>query len=307
MKNIIKLPFLNLLLMMGCTNEQMKLDLEKTKNELEKSKQELQICSSELTEILNTPEQRIFTAKKLVADERFTRAITTYEIIKNKFPNTEYSETASKEILVINNLIKKRKIEEKQKQEEEERKRALGFKILKPTNRVKFENLTINFEKTWIGKRWSFDDHGSRYSLRDATRGNKHILVRLSISAEDKNPKLPPILAYKYSDGTLSLIGTLGYEFRRWKDYGSYLGNNADYGNDFAHSKTIPFNLGLQTEEENIKKGGIFLVIRKVTCFTRENNDFGRPEIEYKMGNCAPKRTLTVSDFDDDYVLIKNL
>src|SRR5690606_5418775 len=132
-------------------------------------------------------------------------------------------------------------------------------------------------------------------------------LARISISSESKNPDLPPILAYQYFDGKLMLLGTLGYEFRRWKDYGSYLGNYADYGNDFAHSKTIPFNLGYESSEDNLKSGKVYVVMRKVNCFTRKNKDYGRPEIQYQMGICAPKSTLEVSDFDNDYVLIKTL
>lgn len=308
MKFITKLlPFV-LIGILGCTDGQVKTDLEKTKLELEKTKQELKNCKEKwVEERRNSPEQRFLIAKKLFDDGNYPESKKKYEQIIAKFPNTEYAKTASKELAGMDKEIKRLESVALEQKAEEERKKALGFKILKPTSNVKFDGLTIKFDKVWLGKRWSFDDHGSRYSLRDATRGDKHVLARISVSSESKNPDLPPILAYKYFDGKLLLLGTLGYEFRRWKDYGSYLGNYADYGNDFAHSKTIPFNLGYETSEDNLKSGKVYVVMRKVNCFTREKKDFGRPEIEYRMGICAPKSTLKISDFDDDYVLITTL
>ncbi|MEG3657308.1 hypothetical protein V5097_07835 [Arenibacter palladensis] len=307
MKLFTKLLTVSLFGILGCSDGQLKADLEKTKAELEKTMQELTTCASELADVLNTPDQRLLNAKKLSVDGNFSSARDEYEQIVTKFPNTQYSNTAVKELAVLQKAIQKREVEAEKQRAEEERKKALGFKVLKPSNTVKFGDLSLNFEKVWIGKRWSFDDRGSEYSLRDATRGNQHVLVRVSISSESKNPDLPPILAYQYFDGKLILLGALRYEFRRWKDYGSYLGNYADYGNDFAHSKKIPFNLGFETSQDNLKSGRVYVVMRKIQCFTRENKDFDRPEVEYKMGICAPKSSLVVSDFENDYVLIKTL
>ena len=49
----------------------------------------------------------------------------------------------------INNAIEQEKLYT-------ERKKALGFKILKPTLLVKYGYLSIQFEKKWKGKRWAF-------------------------------------------------------------------------------------------------------------------------------------------------------
>lgn len=302
-----KLLFFSLLGILGCSDGKLKTDLENAKAELEKTKQELTNCSSELADVLNTPEQRIITAKKLLADGNFSGAKTEYEQIVANYPNTDYSKSAVKELSGLDKAIQKRKAETEKQRAEEERKQALGFKVLKSTSNVKFGDLTIKFEKVWTGKRWSFDNYGDRYKLRDAARGSKHVLARIRIFSKTNNPKFPPILAYQYFDGKLVLLGTLGYEFRRWKDYGSYLGNYADYGNDFAHSKTIPFNLGLETSESNLKSGRVYVVMKKINCFNRENNDFGNPEIVYTMGTCSPKSSLEVSDFENDYVLIETL
>lgn len=273
-------------------------DYDKLKSELEKTKNELSNCSAELTEIKNTPEQRLIRAQKLFSENDLNGAKGEYQGIVDNYKGTDDATNASKEIAKIDQIIEQKRIEE-------ERKKALGYKILKPTTIVKYGDLSCKFEKIWTGKRWSFDDYGHEYRLRDAERGNKHVLVRVSITSKSKNPSLPPVLVYQMNNGELQLLGTLGYEFRRWKDYGAYLGNYADYGNDFAHSQTIPFNLGLQLSNENLDSKPIFVVMKKSGCFIRQHEDYGNPEIKYSEGSCNPKRVLKVDDFDDDYVLLK--
>ncbi|PZE18732.1 hypothetical protein DNU06_02575 [Putridiphycobacter roseus] len=290
--------------MLGCTDNK---ELESTKQELESLKKELKNCSIELQEIKNTPENRILNAKKSYANGDIFSAKLEYEDIKINFPKTEYSEIAIKELKVIARDDAKKKLEDAKQKAEEERKKALGFKILKQSSKVKFNDVTLKFDKIWLGKRWIFDNYGNRYFLRDATRGSKHILARVSISSESKNPTLPPILAYEYIDGRLQLIGVLDYEFRRWEDYGSYLGNYADYGNDFAHTKTIPFNLGLEVDEDKLKKGRIYIVMEKNNCFFRDVKKLGSPEVKYTNFSCKFNTSLEVNDFDKNYVLIKIL
>jgi len=79
--------------------------------------------------------------------------------------------------------------------------------------------------------------------------------VSTSITSRIKDPALPPIAAYKLdSTGSLTLIGVLDYRFYQWKDYGAYLGNYADYDNDFAHVATIPFGAFKQIEDSDLQK-----------------------------------------------------
>ncbi|MCT4697544.1 hypothetical protein [Tenacibaculum haliotis] len=289
-----------MLTFLSCSDGETKKQLSELKIELEKTKSELNTCSAELTEIKNTAENRFIRAKKLLSDKNLNGAKSEFQGIVENFKGTIDAKTASREITKIDNTIKRRKLEE-------ERKKALGFKILKPTSSVKFGGLTLKFTKIWTGKRWSFDDYGSEYRLRDAQRGNKHVLARVSISSTNNNPSLPPVLVYQMNDGELTRLGTLEYEFRRWKDYGTYLGNNADYGNDFAHSKTIPFNLGLQLSNKKLVGKSIYIVMKKTGCFNRTKKNYGNPEIEYQKGSCNPKYTLKVEDFDSEYVLLKKI
>ena len=288
------------LILASCADNETKNELEKVTAELKEVKNELANCSADLTAIQNTPEQRNLKAQKFLAENNLPKAKTEFQGIVSNFKGTKDADLAEKEIAKIDKAVAKEKAEL-------ERKKALGYKILKQNSRPKYGDLSFRFDKIWKGKRWSFNDYGSQYFLRDAKRGNKHILARVSITSENNNPELPPVSVYKMTDGELKLLGTLGYEFRRWEDYGSYLGNTADYGNDFAHSKTIPFNLGLELSEEQLKSNTIYVVMKNRGCFSRDKKDYGSPEVRYIKGLCGMKETLTVEDFDSEYVLLKKL
>ena len=133
MKFITKLlPFV-LIGMLSCTGGQVKTDLENTKAELEKTKQELKNCRERwVEERKNSPEQRFLIAKKLFDDGNYTESRKKYEQIISKFPNTDYAKTASKELAGMDKEINRLESEALKQKAEDERKKALGFKILKP-------------------------------------------------------------------------------------------------------------------------------------------------------------------------------
>ncbi|WP_034058512.1 hypothetical protein [Lacinutrix jangbogonensis] len=298
-RKLLALTF-GILTIFGCSDGETKKQLSELKTELVQTKAELNNCSAELTEIKNTAENRFIRARKLLSKNNLSEAKIEFQGIVENFKGTNDAKTASKEISKIDTTVKQQRIDA-------ERKKALGYKILKPTTRVKYGDLSLKFDKIWKGKRWSFDDYGHKYFLRDAERGNSHIMTRVSVTSENNNPTLPPILVYQMNNGELKYLGTQGYKFRRWKDYGSYLGNYADYGNDFSHSKTIPFNCGVELSNDDLKRGTIYVVLKKQGCFNRTKSDYGNPEITYKESSCSPKRILKVTDFDNDYILLKKL
>jgi hypothetical protein len=106
-------------------------------------------------------------------------------------------------------------------------------------------------------------------------------------------------------NGVLNLLGTLEYRFVRWEDYATYLGNNADYGNDFAHTKTIRFSAGIQVSNDDINDKAVFLVIKKVNCFTRRNDRFGNPPVSYVEQECGARQQLGIDDFEKEYEVVK--
>ncbi len=100
-------------------------------------------------------------------------------------------------------------------------------------------------------------------------------------------------------------IGSFNYKFKKWKDYGSYLGNYADYKNDFAHSKTISFTYGLEIKEDDYIKGNTYVILNKKQCFKRTEDNFGRPAVKYESNDCSSKYKLTIEDFESEYIFIK--
>lgn len=267
-------------------------------SEYDKLKAELNQCKNTVEELQNTPQVRLSKGQQYLSNNDIENARKEFSALIEKFSETDEAKKA-------NSLIADIEKQEKEKKEAEERKRTLGFKVLTENSSVNVNDVTVKFNSVTTGQQWVFDNYGREWRYRSAERGEKYILAKISISSDDKNPNLPPIGIYKMSNGILSLIGTMGYEFSRWDDYGSYLGNDHDFKNDFAHTKTIPFSLGLSVSNESLDNNAIFVVIKKENCFYRNSDRFGRPPVSYKSSGCNLKSTLSVDDFDKDYVLVK--
>ena len=115
---------------------------------------------------------------------------------------------------------------------------------------------------------------------------------------------LPPIGIYRYKDGKLFLVSEMGYKFARWKSYGHYLGNYADYSNDFAHTSTIPFSNAAEIKKDD-QNDVLFVVVRKKGCFERVDLGFSNPEVGYASSGSNMATILSVDDFDSEYSLVK--
>jgi PBP1b-binding outer membrane lipoprotein LpoB len=287
------LAMLIILVLTGCNSNQ-----GPKQEDYDKLEAELTDCKKTVEELSNSPQMRLANGQKFQSESDFSNAKKEYNELIEKFPGTEESKKATTLIAEIEKI-------ELEKKEAEERKRTLGFKAIKENTSLKIGDVTMKFNSVNTASQWNFDDHGSEYSLRKAERGEVYIVAKISISSESKDPSLPPIAVYQILNGNLKLIGTMGYEFVRWKDYGSYLGNYADYGNDFSHTKTISFNCGLSVSQSTMDTNPIFVVVKKSNCFKRTNNNYGNPPVSYTEGDCNVKSKLTVDDFDNEYYLIK--
>lgn len=268
------------------------------KEQYDKLQKELDDCKKTVADLRNTPQQRLSEAQKLVAIKDYSAATSHFQDLIDKFPWTDEAKIATKSLSETMLL-------QQQQKKIEEKKKTLGLKALTESKKVKVGDVQCAFSSVSTVGQWTFDSYGDEWRYRDAERGNKYLVAKVSIEADSKNPILPPIAVYKISDGQLSLLGTMGYEFSRWKDYGSYLGNNADYGNDFAHTRTIGFSCGLQISDKDIDDEAVFVVVKKASCFLRSSNGFSNPPVKYEEGTCYLKQTLTVDDFDNDYILVK--
>ena len=295
MKKLITLLVVGVL--SGCMNSSNTTEL----NDLRKENKRL---ATMVDSLLKTPENRYNKASKLQAQGNDTLAIDEFKQLVEYYPKSNYADLAKKEIVKIESAIKERK-------DEEERIKRMGFAAIKASTKIKYDYLTLSFSDIQFKENFIFDSYGDRYHYRGAERGSKYLVVRVSITSEVKNPSLPRILAYALKDGELINITPLGltYEFRRWEDYGSYLGNNADYGNDFAHTSTINFNLGSQIEESKFKGFPIYVVMQKAKAFQRNEGRFNNPPVSYKADDYNYKDVLTTQDLSDtgDYVLIKSI
>lgn len=267
-------------------------------SEYDKLKAELTECKKTVEELQNTPQVRLSNGQNFLLKNDIANAKKEFNDLITKFGGTDEAQKAK-------SLIADIEKQEQEKKAEEEQKRTLGFKILKESTSVNAGAVTVKFNSINTGQQWVFDNYGDEWRYRSAERGEKYVLAKVSISSDNKDPELPPIGVYRMTNGTLSLIGTMGYEFSRWDDYSSYLGNDHDFKNDFAHTKTISFSLGLSVSNESMNNDAVFIVVKKENCFYRSTDKFGNPPVSYNSSGCNLKSTLIVDDFYKDYVVVK--
>ncbi len=285
---------LGVILITGCVNRKQ----GPTSEEYSALQKELMECKNENESLKNTPQVRLSKGQKLFSENKYDEAITELNALIKNFPGTDEADKATNLVVSIEKTKEDIRINE-------ERKKTLGFKMLKESNVAVVDDVTLNFSTVTTGNRWVFDSYDDEYRYRSSERGDIFVLSKVSISSGSKDPKLPPITIFKASGGKLIWIGTLGYEFSRWEDYGSYLGNDADFGNDFAHTKTIPFSCGLSISVNVMNESPVFVVVKKTHCFYRFIDQLGNPPVKYIAGDCKIKNELTIDDFDSEYILVK--
>jgi len=269
-----------------------------SQNEYNKLKTELEECSQENKELKNTPANRLLSAQKLETDGKLIQAENEYRELVGKSPKSEEGKVAQK-------FIDKVEKEREEKKIEEERKKRLGFKVLKENSSIKQGGCKLTFSNIKLENRWIFDRYGNQWRYIDAERGNKYLTFSLSITSDIKSPELPPIYVYQLIDGKLEYKTTAYYKFHRWEDYGSYLGNDADYSNDFSRTATIRFSPGAQLEMDSYNKYPTFLLVKKSNCVYRNEDKFGNPPVSYLNSNCNHDQSLTVDMATEDYFTIK--
>ncbi len=304
---------LSLALLSGCDsgvnqrlNEQSQLNAKLASenksliSENESLKQKIKTLEAENMELLKTPERRLSQISTLIENRDEKSAASEIASLKAKFPHAPEVVQGEKLLLALQDKIKLER-------EEAERKERLGFKTLKEVKAFISPGLKIVVNTPQITGRWTFDSYGDTYHYRDAERGNRFIVARLSITADKgiKDPDLPGFGVYEVVGKKLRRLETLSYEFVRWDDYASYLGNDADFRNDFAHTATIPFSVGTQLPEEKLQKP-IFLVAASSGCYSRNYNRFANPPVSYR-GLCSDlKSELSLDEISSDkYFILK--
>jgi hypothetical protein len=183
-------------------------------------------------------------------------------------------------------------------EEDEKRIAALGFKGLPVNPSVSHDDTVLTLASTAVVRRWIFDSWGDGWRFLDAEKDKKLLVARLAISSKSRDPQLFGIAAYVADGDKLRRLGQMRYRFARWSTYGSFLGTQADYRNEFSHSWKIPFTAGVPVSEEDLKKKPIYLVITGEGCHQRMYDRFGQPPVFYQPGDCKTlKPNLGAEDF----------
>lgn len=236
-----------------------------------------------------------------VAEQIRKRDISGAEValskLAAKFPNSAEARDAS-------TSLSKLKREEEERSAEAARIAALGFKALKISPTISNGDSTLSVKSASMSSSFTFDAYGNEWRYKEAEKGERFITAKVTVSSESKDPRLMGLAAYVADGNQLRRIGTFEYRFSRWDDYASYLGNDADYRNDFAHSSAIPFSIAATVRVDEIKKP-TYLVSTKEGCFTRATDRFRSPPVWYTSSSYRSlATTLSVDSFSDGKLVV---
>lgn len=179
------------------------------------------------------------------------------------------------------------------------------FKNVKENSTVAFEDLKVKVSTVALSNQWTFDSYSDEWHYRSAERGDKFIVVKLSITADNKDPLLPAVSLYKIENGKMFWMSDLEYKFVRWQDFATYLGNYADYKNDFAHTATIPFTLADSFSEKLLNDATIIVVVHHKGCYQRQYDRFGNPPVSYVQKDFTAPNALDPAEAGKSYSVIK--
>ena len=303
MKRIISYSVL-LVILCACGADQAEL------NQLKKERDELaaqvnadaaviQALRDSVTMLSYPADQRLNKINSLVSSGDYPAAKQEISQLTVLFPESKEAQSTPALIEKIDRLIA-------QKKAEEERIKALGFKALKASTTFTIDYNTVELTNISVGNTFTFDSYGDRYFYRTADRGNKYISAAMKITSQSKDPKLPQLAIYSISGDTMSWEGNFDTEFARWKDYGTYLGNTHDFGNDFAKTSSVRFKIGEEVSEE-IVKGPYALIMKKENGLNRNYEKFENPPVTY-IGSISYPRSLKLEDFTQDgsqFIVVK--
>ena len=289
------------LLLAGCVS---KSEHEAVLDELEEIRQQMDICRTTVAELEDLPTNRLARARQAETDGDEGAAEKEFRALVDQYPDSEEAAVAAQALAALERKREERQREEERRKQEEERRRRLGFKALTASNRLEVGVVNVQVRSVEIRNRWVADRYDSRWFYWDARRGSKYIVADVRISSTMHNPKLPPIFVYRVVGDQLAQVGRMAYKFYKWKNYGTYLGNYADYGNDFAHTETIPFTAALEIDEARIKEP-LFVLVGRTPCFQRVHDQYSRPEIRYSPTECEDQDYVTLDGAERGLGVIK--
>lgn len=242
------------------------------------------------------PDQRLLKIKALVASEDYISAKSQINQLRRLFPNSPEA-TISEELSAL--IIKK----EEEKKAELERIKALGFKAISAQTTFTIDYNTITLSNFSLGSEFTFDAYDNSWYYQTADRGNKFVSVAMSIKSKSKDPEIPEFAIYSINGDKMNYVEKFQTKYARWKDYGAYLGNYNDTNNDFAKVSTVKFKIGAEISEEITSKA-FAIICKNENGLSSLYDRFANPPMSW-VGSVSYPSTLSVSDFEDNYILIK--
>jgi len=176
---------------------------------------------------------------------------------------------------------------------------------LKENKVFKDSDLYIKFSNFILQKTYIHDRYEGQWRYNSSERGNIFITCSILISSKSKDPSLPIICLFALDGKALRLKGTFDYNFSEWENYGTYLGNNADYGNDFAHTEKIRFDIGVEVDKNEIKDKQLYILAKNDACVIRNEDRFQEPAVKYDSESCVTGGDITSLDQLKNFVIVK--
>lgn len=295
---------LTLTLIVSCGVKQS--DYDSLKSELEVAKKKLLLDSVIISHLQDTiimlsypANQRFEKINSLVSKGDFDNARSEIHQLALLFPESKEAQAVPAISKKIDDLITKQKTEE-------DRIKALGFKVLKPCTSAEIGYNKLSFTNIVSGNTFVFDSYDDHYHYRTADRGNTYITAVMSVTSSSKDPDLPTLAVYSINGNQMKKEGVMELRFARWKNYGTYLGNYSDYGNDFAKTSTIRFKLGIEVSDDIVKKP-YAVVLKKSNGLSRNYSRFDNPPVSY-IGSISYPYSLSLDDFtreNSQYLVVK--
>jgi len=284
-----------------CSTE--KAAATETEKKLTVALAKVQALESEVTQLKNGPAELLKEGLALLDKSDDDGASKPLGRVVAEYPASAESSIAKQR---LDEIAARRAAEEAAKlaaAKEAERLRREGFKALKPSKVAIFEDqVGVKPQSISVSYRWIFDRTGWQYSTREPRKGYGYLVFDFQAGSLSSNPALPVFVAFVPEDDHLRAIGAFRTEFYKWSDYGAYLGNYADFNNDFGHRDMIKFTAGLEVDEETLEKP-IFVAAWKPPCLHRRERKFEHPAVYYERSGCDFSPTVKLDEVDDKMII----
>jgi len=248
------------------------------------------------------PEKLYLKGEIALSDKNWEEAANLLWEVKNKYPCSEYAQSATEKILEANKGLE----EAKKRAQAEVAAQREGFKQIKPSLAFSTQKTSVRIKSSKKANQWITDRHGNYWIYYEADKDADYYILDVDIASKEKSPSLPAFYVGVVNDsGIITNLMRMEYNFYRWENYGTYLGNYEDFRNDFEKKDTVSFTVGAQLKKDQTKGKTVIIFSDKEECFERSRKNFGRPPVMYHSSCISPGANITAKDFIENYVAVR--